>query len=37
VGKIQEKYGCTKDEASRQVDDWTNAYRDEPRAGDTRH
>ena len=23
VGKIQERYGCTKDEAQRQVDDWS--------------
>ena len=24
VGKIQERYGVAKDEAERQVDDWTN-------------
>ena len=24
VGKIQERYGIAKDEAERQVDDWTN-------------
>lgn len=23
VGKIQERYGCTKDEAQRQVDEWS--------------
>ena len=23
VGRIQERYGCTKDEAQRQVDDWS--------------
>jgi len=24
VGKIQERYGIAKDEAERQVDDWSN-------------
>ena len=24
VGKVQEKYGIAKDEAERQVDDWSN-------------
>ena len=23
VGSIQERYGCTKDEAQRQVDEWS--------------
>ena len=25
VGKIQEKYGIAKDEAEKQVDEWSNA------------
>jgi uncharacterized protein YjbJ (UPF0337 family) len=31
VGKIQEKYGMTKDEADRQVSGWETTQRDEPR------
>jgi uncharacterized protein YjbJ (UPF0337 family) len=27
VGKIQERYGITKDEAERQVNDWENNQR----------
>ena len=30
VGKIQERYGCTRDEAENQVNTWANDY-------DTRH
>ena len=30
VGKIQERYGCTKDEAESQVNTWATEY-------DTRH
>jgi len=26
VGKIQEKYGVAKDEAEKQVDEWTKSY-----------
>ena len=29
VGKIQEKYGCTRDEADQQVRGWEEAYRDD--------
>ena len=30
IGKIQERYGCTRDEAQRQVDDfWSRMERDE--------
>jgi uncharacterized protein YjbJ (UPF0337 family) len=29
VGKIQERYGCRKDEAERQVDDWIARQPDE--------
>lgn len=25
VGKIQERYGRTKDQAEREIDEWTNA------------
>jgi len=31
VGKIQEKYGCTRDEADAQVRGFEDSYRDEPR------
>ena len=31
VGKIQERYGCARDDAERQVNDWVDSYRDEPR------
>jgi uncharacterized protein YjbJ (UPF0337 family) len=31
VGKIQEHYGISKDEADRQVRDWEQNYREEPR------
>jgi uncharacterized protein YjbJ (UPF0337 family) len=30
VGKIQERYGCTKDEADAQVKKWEADYKDEP-------
>ena len=30
VGKIQERYGCTRDEAEKQVSSWESHY-------DTRH
>jgi uncharacterized protein YjbJ (UPF0337 family) len=26
VGKIQEKYGVAKDEAEKQVDEWTKSH-----------
>ncbi|GAB6058115.1 CsbD family protein [Desulfonatronum parangueonense] len=26
IGKIQEKYGIARDEAEKQVDDWTKNY-----------
>jgi uncharacterized protein YjbJ (UPF0337 family) len=26
VGKIQERYGCTRDEAERQVKGWEDSY-----------
>jgi uncharacterized protein YjbJ (UPF0337 family) len=29
VGRIQERYGCRKDEAERQVDDWIERQPDE--------
>ena len=28
VGKIQNRYGIARDEAERQVDEWTRSYRD---------
>ena len=30
VGKLQEHYGITKDEAQRRADDWARTLRDEP-------
>jgi uncharacterized protein YjbJ (UPF0337 family) len=33
VGKIQERYGCRRDEAERQVDDWIAHQPDEVPAG----
>ncbi len=32
VGKVQERYGITKDAAERQVDDWARARHDTHRA-----
>lgn len=29
VGKLQERYGITKDEAQRRADDWARTLRDE--------
>ena len=31
VGKIQEKYCCTRDEADKQVRTWEDSYKDAPR------
>ncbi len=31
IGKIQERYGCTRDEADRQVRAWEDAQDDETR------
>ena len=31
AGKIQERYGMSKDDADREIDAWADAYRDEPR------
>ena len=31
VGKIQEAYGCSRDEAERQVDSFAEGYKDETR------
>lgn len=28
AGKLQNRYGITKDEAERQIDDWARNYRD---------
>ena len=30
VGRIQERYGIAKDEAQRQVDDWSRTHEQEP-------
>jgi uncharacterized protein YjbJ (UPF0337 family) len=30
VGKIQERYGCSRDEAERQADEWSRAHQNEP-------
>ena len=32
VGRIQERYGVAKDEASRQADEWAEALKDEQKA-----
>jgi len=39
VGRIQERYGVAKDEASRQADEWAEALKEEHRAENraTRH
>jgi uncharacterized protein YjbJ (UPF0337 family) len=29
VGKIQERYGCTKEDAERQVDEWSRTHNSE--------
>ncbi len=28
VGRVQERYGITKDAAEKQIDDWSSAYKD---------
>jgi uncharacterized protein YjbJ (UPF0337 family) len=33
VGRIQERYGIAKDEASREADDWINSMPDEEKTG----
>lgn len=32
VGKVQERYGLTKEAAERQVDEWANRHQEIPRA-----
>ena len=38
IGRIQERYGITRDEAQKQADEWVRAQRfeDEPAHADTR-
>lgn len=31
IGKIQDAYGCSRDDADRQVRTWEESYKDEPR------
>jgi uncharacterized protein YjbJ (UPF0337 family) len=37
VGRIQERYGIAKDEASRQADEWADAMKDEPKTTTARN
>ena len=34
VGRIQERYGIAKDEANRQIDEWSNTLKEEDRTAD---
>jgi uncharacterized protein YjbJ (UPF0337 family) len=31
VGKIQDAYGCSREEADKQVSTWEQSYKDQPR------
>ena len=31
VGRIQDAYGCSRDDADKQVANWEQSYKDEPR------
>jgi uncharacterized protein YjbJ (UPF0337 family) len=37
VGRIQERYGIAKDEASRQADEWAKAMKDDERTSSARN
>jgi uncharacterized protein YjbJ (UPF0337 family) len=37
VGRIQERYGIAKDEASRQADEWADGMKDEPKTTTARN